>query len=466
MTLRTKLLLWYSGVFFLSAAFLVTAMYWLIAHKMKNEFSHYFEDEYEEAQRIVKEHYDDPEALEQEAGVEVHGRKFFPLSYELYDLSAEKMMFAMAPEWRDKLSPMPPAKEMGDGTLISRLRIGDERDDVVYLKTGWVDRQEFPHLLLRVGMSYERVQKRLDKLGEYLLYALVVSVILSSVGGKFLAGRSLEPIDEVAESLERIEAYRLAERLDEPDVQDEVGRIVSAANRMLARLEDSFERVNRFAADAAHELRTPLSTLKCGLETELQHKDLPDRSRETLSDVLAQTDELANLVDTLLFLARLDATDKLEASEPVDLEMVVEDLAEIFVARADQEEVELEIDSPQGAEVEGDRLLLRRLLANLIENGVCYTPPGGRVDVRLSRQEGSVRMVVSDTGMGIDEGDIDRVFDRFYRVEQSRSRETGGSGLGLSTCQRIVELHGGSIQIDSEKGVGTTVTVDLPSENA
>lgn len=466
MTLRRKLLLWYSGVFFASAVFLVVTMYLLIAHKTRSQFFRYFEDEYEEAQRIVKENLTRPAEMRMEVEREVGGKRFFDLSYELYDAAEKKHMLLLAPEWEDDLPALSIPRQDGEESQLEVRQVGDDPEDIIYFRTGWVDRQQHPNLVLRVGMSYEHTYERLEDLGEFLAGALIVSVILSVFGGVFLAARSLDPIDEVAGSLERVEAHHLADRLEEPKVQDEVGRIVSAANRMLSRLEDSFDRMSRFAGDAAHELRTPLSTLKCGLEVELQRKDLPIQSREALTHMLEQVDETASVVDSLLFLAKLDAAGRLEHSETVDLGLVVEDLTEVFQAWATQEEVDFDIACEGKCPVEGDRTLLHRLLANLIENAVCYTPSGGQVEVCLSQQHDGVRLKVSDSGIGIDEADLDRVFDRFYRAEQSRSKETGGTGLGLSICRRVVELHGGTIQIDSEKGVGTTVTVDLPSENA
>lgn len=462
MTLRTKLLLWYSGVFFFSAAFLVTTMYLLITHKMRQEFVRYFADEYEEAQRIVKEHIRDPRELERAVEVEVRGKKFFPLSYELSDVKTGKALLSIAPEWSKALPPLPSAWPQNDLTLTSKHNIGDARDDVIYMRTGWVSRKELPGILLRVGMSYKRVQSRLDKLGEYLLYALAVSVVLSLLGGRFLAARSLDPVDEVARSLERVEAHHLADRLDEPGVQDEVGRIVSAANRMLARLEDSFDRLSRFAGDAAHELRTPLSTLKCRLEVELQRDDLPEQSHEALADALQQADGLASLVDTLLLLAKLDAAPELEQPELVDLGLLVDDLREVFETWAVQGGLSLHIACAGGCTVQGDPALLRRLVANLLGNAVCYTPAGGQVVIEVSQENDAVCTTVCDTGLGIDEADLDKVFDRFYRAENSRNRDTGGTGLGLPICRRIVELHDGTIEMHSQKGAGTSVTVRLP----
>ena len=181
-----------------------------------------------------------------------------------------------------------------------------------------------------------------------------------------------------------------------------------------------------------------------------------------MADALQQVNELTGLVNNLLLLASLDAADKPEALEEVELSEVVNDLGEVFEVLAQEKGLGLRILDCEDCSVKGDRTLLRRLFANLIENAIRYTPSGS-VKVNLRREEDACNVTISDTGVGIDTGDIAKIFDRFYRADRSRSRGAGGTGLGLSICQRIVELHAGRIQIESQKGKGTTVTVVLPA---
>ena len=463
MTLRRKLLLWYSGVFFVSAAVLVGSMYWLIAHKLRRDFFHYLGDEFAQAQRIVAENLGNQQRLRQDIEMEVQGRKYFPLSYEVYDTAQDRYLVRLAPTWPHALPAHMDYENQGTTPRLSTAQFGDDPGEVVYLMTGWLQGSADPGVVVRVGMSYERTFERLDDLGEYLMYALVASVLLSVVGSSFLASRSLDPVDEIASSLERIQAAGLSARLPEAEPADEIGRIVSSANRMLARLEESFEQVKRFAGDVAHELRTPLSLLRCRLELALGEEGLSEESRTAMGDALHDVDELAALVNNLLFLASLDAADRPERPERVQLNGLVDDVGEVFGVLAEQGGLELEIDVSDDCSVHGDRTLLHRLLCNLIENAIRYTPPGGRVAVRAGRGDGLCRISVSDTGIGIDPADIDRIFDRFYRAEGSRSRGTGGTGLGLSICRRIAELHGGTIAAGSEMGKGTVVTVALPA---
>ncbi len=463
MTLRRKLLLWYSGVFFVSAAVLVGSLYWLIAHKLKQDYFHYLRDEFAESQRIAAEDFGDEQRLREDVEMEVMGRKYFPLSYEVYDAASGEFLLRTAPEWPDGLPPDLEPPPAADARRLSKVQVGDDPEDIVFLMTGWLDEVSHPGIVVRVGMSYKRTYKRLADLREYLMYALVAGVLLSVAGSSFLASRSLDPVDEIASSLERIQAEGLSARLPQPEAADEIGRIVSSANRMLARLEGSFEQVRRFAGDAAHELRTPLSALKCRLEVALSDDDATDRSRAAIGDALQQVDELASLVNNLLFLSSLDAADRPERPELVHVKGLVDDVGEVFSVLAEHEGLELHLDVSEDCCVYGDRTLLRRLLCNLIENAIRYTPAGGRVEVRAGRQDGLCRITVSDTGIGVGPADIERIFDRFWRAENSRSRGTGGTGLGLSICRRIAELHGGTIAAESETRKGTVLTVTLPA---
>lgn len=463
MTLRGRLVLWYSGVFFLSAAILVTTMYLLIAHKTRGELEHYLRDEFNECRRMVRQHIDDPEGLAESVTVEVEGREYVALSFELYDVSEDSPILVFAPKWKRKLPPLPRAASLLDERDVSRLRLSEDRHEIVYLMTGGAARRLNPDLVLRVGMSHERIQERLDDMGEYLIYGLCASVVLSVLGGLFLASRSLRPLQDIASSLEHVEARRLSDRLDTEGLPAEIARIASSANRMLAGLEESFKQLNRFAGDAAHELRTPLSALKCRLEVAIAGEESTQSQRKILSDLLEQTNELATLVDNMLLLARLDASESLREPEAVRLDQATEDLAEVYAALAESRGLKFEVSCCAPCTVWGDYALLRRLIANLMENAFAYTPAGGTVCVTTVCEGGKCRIAVADDGIGMSGFDVEHAFERFYRAEESRTRDRGGSGLGLSLCRRIAELHGGEVTLASTRGEGTTATVCLPA---
>jgi heavy metal sensor kinase len=462
-TLRTRLLAWYSGVFFLCASVLVSAMYGVVTHKLRNDFFHYLEDEYIEAQDITRAELADMAELEQDIGIEVRGNKYFPMSYRLYDSRRKQEVLVVAPEWPDALTEPPLPDGDHAAPRRTRRRVTDRARDIVYFMTGRLDNGEHSHLVVEVGMSYKRVYKRLHSLRDALAIALGFSMIISVAGGWFLASRSLEPVDRIVSSLARVEAEDLSARLPEPRARDEMGRLALAINRMLARIEDAFESTKSFTADAAHELRTPLAALRCRLELAANRMDESKEAQEAVADSLAAVAELARLVEDLLLLAKLDAQQVLDEARVVNLARLLDDLEEPFRVLAEDRGVSLVFKKAPDCRVEGNSRLIRRLFSNLIENAVVYTPAGGSVDVSVNCDGGACRLAVTDTGVGIGPQDLRRIFERFHRADRSRARGKAGAGLGLSISQRIAELHGGSISVTSQEGAGSAFTVTLPA---
>jgi signal transduction histidine kinase len=294
----------------------------------------------------------------------------------------------------------------------------------------------------------------------------------------------------MTQAARRIEAERLAERLEGAEVDDELGRLARTLNEMLARLEAGFAQVRRFSADASHELRTPLTILKGEIEVALRSAREPVEYRRVLESALEEVERMARLVDDLLMLSRADAGALRWDQEPVELDRLVEDIAKRgeILGRARGNQVAIQTLEP--LITRGDEQRLRQLLLNLVDNAVKYTPPGGRVTVSLRRAGGEsdgprppipeavpdgpiaespngppgewVEIAVSDTGVGIPPEALPRIFERFYRVDGARSREAGGTGLGLCIAKTIVEAHGGGIRVESAPGIGSTFTVRLP----
>jgi len=460
--LRTKLLVWYSGLFFLFAALCATTMYAVIAHKMRIDFLHYLADEYDSARGMTQVGLSEFADLERDLRIEVASNRYFPMSYRLYDARRQEDVLVLAPLWREALPETPDLSRVGDDPVQIKVKVGERARDIAYFMIGPVDDDENAHLILQLGMSYKRVYKRLHKMRELLLGTLIFSVLLSLAGGWFVASRSLRPVDGIASSLERIEAESLSERLSEEGPADEIMRIATSINRMLGRLEEAFTGMRNFTADAAHELRTPLAALKCRLDVAARGEHEVQEYERVIEDALREVNELGRLVNELLLLANLDAHDRPERVERVDLPQLLKDIGEVFEVLASEKGLELVLEGRSPCCVQGNPQLLRRLFSNLIENAILYTPSDGRVGVAVSTQGDECVVTVTDTGVGIKHEDMDRIFERFFRVEESRRRGAGGSGLGLSICKRIAELHGGRISVESHSGVGTVFTVCMP----
>lgn len=284
------------------------------------------------------------------------------------------------------------------------------------------------------------------------------------VGSRWLADRTMAPVRRIIDQAERIEAATLGERIRARADTREYRRLVAVLNSMLDRLDSAFEAQRRFTADASHELRSPLTALRTELELALRSDREVEEYRRVVASALEETERLGELLDDLLTLARSDA----RAIEPRPREISLGDPVRRAVERVAQEaeekqiHVTLEADEP----VPGtwDPELLERLAWNLVENAVKYTTPGGHVRVRVDTDNGRGVLEVSDTGPGIRNGDLQRIFDRFYRADRSRS-DVGGTGLGLSIVRAIAVAHGGRVAAENREEGGARFVVRLPQQD-
>jgi len=458
MSLRAKLVLWYTGVFGVSGCLLVLALFSLIARRMQSELDRHLLDEYEECKGLTLQRLDTPDLLRKAMEEEVSPDRYLPLTYRLYDTQAQRDVVCVGrPEWRELLAKAAPISKVPAKPAYTLVRLGDG-DRVFRVLTGALDSEDH-----QMGMYVRRLDKRVASLRGYLFLVLAAVVLTATIGGSVLASRSLKPIDEIAHELSRIESKNLAERLKVGGSGDEADRLREAINRMLGRLEAAFDRLQSFTADAAHELRTPLAALQCRLEVAINKPRTETEARDALNEALDQVAGLAVLVDNMLFLARMDAEQELKGANAADVEALLRDVAEPFAVLAEQKQVTLSVQAQPGLSVQGDAVLLRRIVGNLLDNAVRCTPPGGRIVARAAEADGGCLVTVADTGIGIAADALGHVFDRFYRADGSRSRAAGGAGLGLSIVQRAVQLHRGTVAIESTPGEGTTVRVWLPA---
>lgn len=286
----------------------------------------------------------------------------------------------------------------------------------------------------------------------------VVALLAAGVG--WLAARNgLAPLRRVTATASRLSAARLGERLSERDAPAEMLALVEAFNGMLDRLEDAFRRLSDFSADIAHELRTPVSNLMTETQVALSRARSADEYRETLHSNLEEFDRLARMIGDMLFLAKADNGLLPRPAETVALEAEARALVDFYEALAEEQGVRFEVSG--AATVTGDHLMLRRALSNLISNAIRHTPSGGTIAIRVDNDAGQVRLSVCNPGEGIPAEQLPLLFERFHRVDPSRTRHSEGSGLGLAITRSIVEAHGGHVEATSAQGI-TTFAVCLP----
>jgi len=301
----------------------------------------------------------------------------------------------------------------------------------------------------------------------YFLYLLFLGlpfcIVLSGLGGYVLARSALAPMDRMAEQARLITATRMSDRLPVDNPNDELGRLSTVFNDTLTRLQSSFDQMRRFTSDASHELRTPLTAIRSVGEVGLREKRGEAEYREIIGSMLEEVDSLSRLVDRLLLLSRAETGEALLNREDVDLTALAEDVVAQLEVLAEEKQQSIGIDAGAAAHWIGDRMVLRQALINLVDNAIKYTQAGGRIVVRIAELGKNKVIDVIDNGPGIPEELRSRVFDRFYRVDKSRSRDHGGNGLGLAIAKSAVEVQGGTLSLESPTGAGSVFRITLPA---
>jgi heavy metal sensor kinase len=298
----------------------------------------------------------------------------------------------------------------------------------------------------------------------YLVMVAPFMLFVAAGFGYWLSRRALGPVDAITKTAHTITGANMSSRLERLETGDELQRLSDTLNEMLGRIEAAFGRVTQFTADASHELRTPISIIRTESEIALRKSREISEYREALSHILAESERTSSLIEKLLSLARADAgREKLDIGE-VDLRDIVLHTAEDwrqFIAEHNLQFVTNIVD--HDLLVAGDSSALRRVANILLDNAVKYTPAGGSIQLYLERKDAKAVLSVRDTGIGISSADHAQVFERFYRADKARTRESGGAGLGLAIAKWIVEQHHGSISVESMVGVGSTFVVQLPT---
>jgi heavy metal sensor kinase len=316
---------------------------------------------------------------------------------------------------------------------------------------------------LQVVQTLDVLTNTQQDVRDQLLLMIPVLLVALGVGGYFLASRMLRPIDRITRTAATITASDLSKRIDFAGPKDEVGRLAATFDAMLVRLQSAFARERRFSADAAHELKTPLSVLKGKLDVALSRERSVGEYRATLQDLSAQVERLIKLSGNLLTLSRLEQR-KLEGELAlVNLSDMLESILEQYRQEAGKRQIAISADLPATLPMKGYPDALTRLFINLMDNAVRYTPEGGRIELKAAAGEELVWVALFNSATNLSDEQVRHLFERFYRADPSRSRRSGGAGLGLSIAKEIVEAHGGRIAVENRPGEGITFRIEMPS---
>jgi heavy metal sensor kinase len=320
-------------------------------------------------------------------------------------------------------------------------------------------------LLIRLAHSEEPLFSRLRDLLIASLLVLPLALVIAGVAGYGLARRALSPIEQMARRAREITPDKLDARLPNADADDELGQLARVFNDTLARLEQAFEQLRRFTSDASHELRTPLAMIRSVGEVGLQKDGARADYRDIIGSMLEEVNRLTSLIDSLLTISRADSGHIQLHRTAVPVMALVREAAALFEILLDEKTLRVVVEGNERAQADGDCLFLRQALVNVLHNAIKYSPIGEVIAVRVQKDEtGPVTVEITDKGPGIPLEDQAKVFDRFYRVDKARWRESGGAGLGLSIAKWAVDAHGGSIEILSQPGQGCTFRLTLPSK--
>jgi heavy metal sensor kinase len=316
--------------------------------------------------------------------------------------------------------------------------------------------------LVELGTSLAPMQAVQDRLLLLLGLLLPVLVVCAAGAGYLLVGWALRPVDQMASSAERMSMQNLEARLPVLPSGDALQRLSLSLNHLLSRLRDSVRSSRRFLADASHELRTPLTVIKGELQEIVAGEAVEGALRERVGSVLEEVARLEHLVSGLLVLSRLDAGDAKREWFDVDLAALGTSTAEQMRLMAEDRGIQLQTCALEPLVVRGDRGRLKQVIVNLLDNAIRFTPRGGAVTLRTFREGGDELLEVSDTGVGIPAAALPHLFERFYRVDEARSRDEGGAGLGLSIAESICTAHGARLEVDSELGLGSRFRLRFP----
>lgn len=457
-SLAARLTVWYALSSFTLILLATGYLYWALARNLDREDDHFLADQ---ALPLINLLRDAPDRKTLRRQVELAWPAHADPPVYLRVLDEDQKVIAATPGMPLVIPPEDFAEpQTFDRTTVrgQNFRSADPRPFRLLAVRGGSP----PTFNVQVAMDRSHAEDLLADYRRDLGLVLGVALLACSVGGFHLARRGIRPVQDIAATAAHIHTSTLNERIALADLPTELRTLADTFNDMLDRLESSFARLAQFAADIAHELRTPINNLRGEAEVALSKARTPEQYQQLLGSALEEYDRLTRLIDSLLFLARAENPVSQLQREPVDLGQELERIREFYDATAVEAGVGLTVSCPEKLVGWLDRTLLQRALGNLVSNALRHTPAEGRVTLSARRHDGCWQIEVADTGTGIAPPHLPRVFDRFYRADDARHPgKEGNVGLGLAIVKKIAELHGGSVAIASQVGAGTRVTVSL-----
>lgn len=437
-------------------------MYWALTSSLARSNQQFLFGEVAVLRGILREYPINIPALQQEVAREAIELNYAKHRYFCRVLDAQGNIVLETPGMSRVIdvSKFPPAPR--GPTYISEIIPWHAYDDRSFLlMSAWINHNQTSQHLIQVALDVRPEQQIIAEYRRNLVLVLLLGILFSATVSAMVARRGLRPLRDITAKTKRITIDQLHERLDSTSWPKELTALASALNKMLDRIESSVNHLAQFSADLAHEFRTPINNLMGEAEIALSRSRTTDEYRQVLASSLEEYAKLARMIDSLLFLARTENTQMGIAKVELDARKTMDAVCEFHQIIAEEKNIQLTCEGQ--AKLLADPILLRRALSNLVSNALKYTPSGGTITLNVKEnREKNITISVTDTGVGIGAEHLPYIFERFYRVDQARSHDSGGTGLGLSIVKSIMDLHKGSVNIQSQPGTGTTVTLTFP----
>lgn len=454
-TVRWRLTVWNSAVLTMLFCLFSVAMLFAVHNHLAYKSDQVLKEELFALQDEVRRFSDTPETL-----LLVLQRRFATHAEIYFQVLSANSQPIFRSHFLDSVElPRPDERVLASGQLFQDVNLPQGKFRLVTMATHNTRNEP---MLLQVVTPRAALRQEFSWYWGTLLTALPVAIFTSVGAGHLLASRAMRPVDRMAATADRISAENLSERLIVDNPRDELGRLTVTLNQMFDRLHKSMAQMKQFTSDAAHELRSPIAALKTRIEVTLLSEKCPPDCRLIFQELLHETNVMGEMVDQLLILSRHDSGQETSQAEDVHANVLLLDVVERLKPLSESRGTPIFLRDLPAWVVQGDYISLSRVFWNLLDNASKYSSPGGEIHVHAELRDDRWICSIRDTGRGIAAEHLPKVFDRFYRVDSSRTRSEGGTGLGLAICKSVVEALHGTLTVTSEVGVGTVFRVELP----
>ncbi len=462
--ISTKLTIWYSVVFFAALALYAFLIYFFISRQYYGQQQSLLKETAEEVLQFVREEEASLNMSQLEQEMDVQNLNRYGLFFEIYD--QDKKVLYKTTNFPNFISPPEVLTESDQQIIAKDIYNSTFQLFISPIRHLSANTNGSPYYVL-VGQSTLYVTAVLSRIRELLIVFGLGMLAVAAIGGWYMARRVLKPVATITNTARKLTAFHLDKRLPESGNNDELSHLVRTFNEMLDRIQAGVMRISQFSSDASHELRTPLTVMHGEIEIALRKERPPEEYKRVLQSLFEEVQRMEKIVSDLLFCARADSGHTNIENVPINLsEMLHENLIKMQ-PQAEAKQINMTFQAiEEPIQYQMDPGLFSQLIFNIIDNAIKYTDQGGKISARIKKGQESIRIEIEDTGTGIPKDELSKVFDRFYRIDKSRTDSGQSSGLGLSICKWIIEAYKGDIKLESEEGKGTIAIITLPlSEN-